>query len=62
MCSLVFLIQAYHIVRLYSDMYFFLVNIFQSGRIFEMFENVWDSVEKYLLLKKLHFLKPNTPT
>ena len=37
----------------------FLVIIFQSRRIFEISENVWDSgllfVEKYLLLKKLHF-------
>ena len=36
----------------------FLVIIFQSGRIFEISENIWDSgllfVEKYLLLKKLH--------
>ena len=39
----------------------FLVIIFQSGRIFEISENVLDSgilfVEKYLLLKKLNFKK-----
>ena len=38
------------IVRLYPDMSSFLVIIFQSGRIFEISENVRDSglfVEKY---------------
>ena len=50
--------EIYHIVRLYPDMSSFLVIIFQSERIFKISENVWDSgllsVQKYLLLKKVH--------
>ena len=43
----------------------FLFIVFQSGRIFEISENALDSglpfVEKYLLLKKLHFPLPPPP-